>query len=45
MGLQKDLIDVDQTGIKAEKFALSRDDIQYRAVVNVTYHFDTNNSN
>jgi hypothetical protein len=33
-------ITVDQTEITAEEFAASRDDIKYRAIVNVSYHFD-----
>jgi hypothetical protein len=33
-------ITVDQTEIQAEEFSLSRDEIQYRAVVNVNYHFE-----
>ena len=34
-------ITVEQTEITAEEFAVARDDIQYRAIVKVTYHFDT----
>ena len=33
-------ITIDQTEIQTEEFALARDDIQYRAIVKVTYHFD-----
>ncbi len=31
---------VDQTEIKTEEFAISRGEIQYRAIVDVDYHFD-----
>tara|TARA_R110001583_G_scaffold112917_1_gene263044 strand:+ start:128 stop:466 length:339 start_codon:yes stop_codon:yes gene_type:complete len=34
-------ITVDQTEITAEEFAASRDEIQYRAIVKVSYHFET----
>ena len=34
-------ITVEQTEITAEEFVSSRDDVQYRAIVKVTYHFDT----
>jgi hypothetical protein len=38
-------ITVDQTEITAEEFSASRDDVQYRAIVKVAYHFDTEESN
>ncbi len=36
---------VEQTEIKSEEFAYTRGDIQYRAIVNVDYHFDKTQSN
>ena len=38
-------ITVDQTEIQTEEFARARDDIQYRAIVKVTYHFETQDNN
>ncbi|WP_435236979.1 DUF3316 domain-containing protein [Psychromonas sp. PT13] len=34
-------INIQQTEIKTEEFAVARDDIQYRAIVKVNYSFDT----
>lgn len=36
---------VDKTEVRTEEFSLSRDDIQYRAIVKVNYHFDARNKN
>lgn len=33
-------IAVDQTEIKTEEFAYSRDEIKYRAIVDVDYHYE-----
>ena len=38
-------ITVDQTEITAEEFSASRDEVQYRAIVKVTYHFEAEESN
>jgi len=36
---------ITNTEIKTEEFARTRNNIQYRAIVNVDYHFDTHESN
>ena len=38
-------ITVDNTEISTEEFAASREDIKYRAIVNVSYYFDTEENN
>ena len=38
-------VTIAKTEIQTEEFARSRNNIQYRAIVNVDYHFDTRESN
>jgi len=38
-------VTIANTEIKTEEFARTRNNIQYRAIVNVDYHFDTLESN
>jgi len=34
-------LDLDNTEVQVEEFAVTRDEIQYRAAINVSYHFDS----
>lgn len=35
-------IEIDATEVTVEEFAVARGDVQYRAIVDVNYHFDAN---